>query len=454
MARQHGKTAGNRPLIHNAFIAGVLSVSVTQVASLLRDRPEELDGLQFGTGAPLPVPVTARLDSLPWTPAIDIEDAMDLALHLSAAALITVGYLSGMRPEEVLSLERGCCTTEQRDDGTTRHLITGRHFKGVTDENGNTVPGGEVRPQPWTVIEPVHRAIMVLEELTDGQRLFPRELSKAPKPRTYLGDALTTGMAADRISRFTAWASTLASEHGREHEMIPADPGGAVTMRRFRRTVAWFINRQPGGRIALSIQYGHLRASQAESYGGRSRTDMLQILDLEQALATADALTEAARRLHEGEGVSGPAAARYIAAAREFQASYAGGLVSKRQHKALLDNPHLQIFDHPQSLLTCNHDPLKALCDPDLGKPGGQAQRTPSHDRCNNACANVSRTDTHISRIRAEADLIEAEINDGLAPLPIQRRLRQRQRSLAQVIARHEATRIHPSLRAAPEDHQ
>jgi integrase len=225
----------------------MLSVSVTQVASLLRDRPEELDSLQFGTGAPLPVPVTARLDSLPWTPAIDIEDAMDLALHLSAAALITVGYLSGMRPEEVLSLERGCCTTEQRDDGTTRHLITGRHFKGVTDENGNTVPGGEVRPQPWTVIEPVHRAIMVLEELTDGQRLFPRELSKAPKPRTYLGDALTTGMAADRISRFTAWASTLASEHGREHEMIPADPGGAVTMRRFRRTRG-LVHQPPAGR--------------------------------------------------------------------------------------------------------------------------------------------------------------------------------------------------------------
>jgi len=454
MARQRGKTVQNRPLIHNAFIAGVLGVSVTQVASLLRDRPQELDGLWFGTGAPLPVPVTARVDGLPWTPAIDIEDAMDLALHLSAAALITVAYLSGMRPKEVLSLERGCCTTEQRDDGTVRHLITGRHFKGVTDENGNTVPGGEVRPQPWTVIEPVHRAIMVLEELSDGQRLFPRELSKAPKPRTYLGNAMTTGMAADRIGRFTTWASTLASEHGREHEMIPADPGGAATMRRFRRTVAWFINRQPGGRIALGIQYGHLRASQSESYGGRSRADMLQILDLEQALATADALTEAAGRLHEGEGVSGPAAARYIAAAREFQASYAGGLVSRRQYKALLGNPHLQVFEHPQALLTCNHDPLKALCDPGLGKPGGQAQRTPSHDRCSNACANISRTDTHISRIRAEADLIEAEINDGLVPLPIQQRLRQRQRSLAQIIARHEATRIHPRPRPPSEDHR
>ncbi|MDT5024182.1 MAG: hypothetical protein QOE61_608 [Micromonosporaceae bacterium] len=33
---------------------------------------------------------------------------------------------------------------------------------------------------------------------------------------------------------------------------------------------------------------------------------MLQILDLEQAMATADALSEAAERLNTGEGVSGP----------------------------------------------------------------------------------------------------------------------------------------------------
>ena len=233
--------------------------------------------------------------------------------------------------------------------------------------------------------------------------------------------------------------------------MIPADPDGAVTMRRFRRTVGWFISRQPGGRIALGIQYGHLRASFGESYSGRSRVDMLEILDLEQALATADTLTEAAGRLGDGEGVSGPAAARYIAAAREFHATYAGGFASKRQYKALLDNPRLQVFDHPQALLTCNHDPLKALCDPNRGKPGGQPQRTPSQDRCHSACANISRSDTHVERLQAETGRIEAEIGDALLPLPIQRRLRQRHTTLNEIIARHQATRIHP---CSPEDPQ
>jgi hypothetical protein len=267
IAGQHGQPAPDRPLVHNGVIAALVGVSVAQVTTLLRDRPREWDGLRLGSGAPLPVPVTAQLDGRAWTQAIDFAEATDLALHLSAAALITVSYLSGMRPKEVLHLQRGCTTVELHKDGTVRYLVTGRHFKGVTDEVGNTIPDGEVRPQPWTVIELVHRAITVLEELTDGQRLFPREFSKAPKPRTYLGDALTPGMANERIARFTRWANTLAAAHGRQYETIPDDPAGAVTMRRLRRTVAWFINRQPGGRIALGIQYGHLRASLAESYG-------------------------------------------------------------------------------------------------------------------------------------------------------------------------------------------
>lgn len=450
-AMQSGKTIRPRPLVHNRLIAATLGVTAIQVTAVLTREPHLLEGMRFGAGAPLATPITAQLGDRPWRDAIDVEDVMELALQLAAAALITVTYLSGMRPKEVLNLERGCCTTEQRTDGTARYLVTGRHFKGVTDEEGSSIPHGQTRSQPWTVIEPVRRAITVLEELTDGPLLFPRGFSKAAKPRSYLGSAMSATTANARITQFATWANTLATEHGREHEMIPADPDGAITMRRFRRTVAWFISRQPGGRIALGIQYGHLRASFSESYSGRSRVDMLEILDLEQALATADTLTEAAERLSDGEGVSGPAAARYIAAAREFQAAYAGGFASKRQYKALLDNPRLQVFDPPQALLTCNHDPLKALCDPNRGKPGSQPQRTPSQDRCHSACANISRTDTHIERIQAEVDRIEAEIADGQVPLPIQQRLRQRQVTLNEIIARHQATRIQPNSSEDPQ---
>ncbi|MFD3622025.1 hypothetical protein ACFWWT_44045 [Streptomyces sp. NPDC058676] len=76
-------------------------------------------------------------------------------------------------PEEVLRLERGCSSQEEREDGTVRHRITGRHFKGVTDEEGNTLPGGEIRPEPWTVTELVDRAVKILEQLHDDRLLFP-----------------------------------------------------------------------------------------------------------------------------------------------------------------------------------------------------------------------------------------------------------------------------------------
>ncbi|TDD37721.1 hypothetical protein E1288_40010 [Saccharopolyspora elongata] len=235
---------------------------------------------------------------------------------------------------------------------------------------------------------------------------------------------------------------------GRVATQLGVEVGAPAAAEAHRRLVH---HRQPGGRIALGVQYGHLRASLAESYGGRSHVDMLQILDLEQALATADTLVAAAERLDNGEGVSGPAATHYIAAAQEFQAAYAGGFASKRQYKALLDNPRLQVFDHPEALLTCNHDPLKALCDPNRGKPGTRPRRTPSQDRCHSSCANISRTDTHIERIQAEVDRIDAEITDGLAPLPIRERLQQRQSALKEIIARHQVTRIHPDSSEEPQ---
>ncbi|MER5217889.1 hypothetical protein ABT063_47180 [Streptomyces sp. NPDC002838] len=75
---------------------------------------------------------------------------------------------------------------------------------------------------------------------------------------------------------------------------MPDDPDGRIVLTRFRRTIAWFINRRPAGRIALGIQYGQLHATMAENYVGRSTTDMHQLLDPERALSTAETLADAA----------------------------------------------------------------------------------------------------------------------------------------------------------------
>ncbi|MEU9565535.1 hypothetical protein AB0D16_26505 [Streptomyces sp. NPDC048161] len=442
-AHQRRTNSAPPPLpVHNQYVAGLLGVSVGQVNGSVGSSLLAFPGLTTGDGAPLSTEISGCINGRPWRGAIDFEEVQDLSEHLMTAGLIVIAYLSGIRPQEVLQLERGCCTTEHRTDGTVRHCIIGRHFKTVTDNRGNHIPQGAVRDFPWTVIAPVQQAVTVLEDLTDGQLLFPRSLSKCYKPRTYLGSAFTPALAVARIRRFAAWANELARQHGRDHELIPDDPEGAITLRRFRRTIAWFIVRRPSGRIALGIQYGHVTASLADGYGGRSTMDMLQILDLEQALATAEILAAAAERLTVGEGVSGPAVGRYLAAANEFQNTYAGGFLTKRQHKALITNPRLQVFDHPESFLTCNYDPHTALCNPARGKADATDQRTPSHSRCQSACPNISRTDAHMDLAAAEVERITAEIGDGLVPHPIRRRLEQRRQSLSALIAGHRTSRV------------
>lgn len=439
-----GHDQGQRPGVNQTFIAGTLGIHKSQVANFMRDNPEAWAGLEFGSGAFLDIPVTGRIDGKRWTDGIDFAEVKDLTLHLVTATLVVIAYLSGMRQEEVLHLERGCAHRETRGDGTIRYRVNGRHFKGVTDEDGNTVPEGEMRPEPWTVIELVHRAIEAVEQAHGETLLFPSSISKQRRPSAHHGEAIRTGWVKVRIGYLMAWANGLAAAHGRDHEVIPPDPHDRLTLGRFRRTVAWFIYRRPGGRIALGLQYGHVGSSMGESYGSRSKFDMLSVLDFEESLAVAETLAEAGDRLDAGEGVSGPAAGRYLAAAQEFRAAYGGGFLTRRQHTALKANPRLRVYESENALLTCNLDPFKALCDPDLGR--GNGLRTPSFNRCNPACTNISRTDTHIERAQAEKQQLAEELADGLNPQPVALRLEQRIEKLDLIIESHGATRHQPAL--------
>jgi hypothetical protein len=355
---------GPLPPMANTFLAGTLGVTTSQVARARSLLTDELTPADFGPAPRLDVPLAARIGAAPWREQVGFDDVDVLMLHLSTAALICCAYLSGMRPEEVLALRRGCCTRAERDDGTVRFEIRGRHFKGVLDENGNAIGEGEQRADPWIVLEPVARAIAVVEELEDGEQLFTRTLYRYAKGTCMPRTGLSSDTAVQRIRAFTAWANQLAAAHDRPHELIPPDPGGAVALRRFRRTIAWFIYRQPGGRIALAVQYGHAATAMSESYAGRSKADMLEVLDQEKGLALAEPLTEASERLAAGEKVSGPAADRYRAAAVEFSDRYAGTYLGRRELRALVANPRLQVYEDPKAFLTCNHDAFTALCNP------------------------------------------------------------------------------------------
>jgi len=395
-----GETIKGRRSAACSYLAGLTGASLTQAHNAIRRARLPIAG-----AAPLDIALTGTVRGRPWLSHISYHQAQALALRLAAASLVVVAYLSGLRPAEVLHLRTGCCP-EPEDDrtGTVRYRLHGHHFKGVRDADGTSAPGGAARQ--WTVIPPVHTAIGVLEQLTTTGHLFPlkpawldgaRPRARRPPPppgtrgsRRRTGQVITAKAANGRIAEFITWVNTYATEHGLDSEAIPADPDGPVTLSRFRRTVAWHIARLPGGRIALAIQYGHLRTiTTSEGYAGRARHGLARVLDIETAVTMASYLAHVSDRLDAGEAVSGPAAPRLISAARDAATRYEGMYLSPRQARALLTDPALQIHDNPRAFLACNYDPAKALCHP--GRAAAKAAAHPDLDRCNPACANIAR---------------------------------------------------------------
>ena len=155
---------------------------------------------------------------------------------------------------------------------------------------------------------------------------------------------------------------------------------------RFRRTLAWFIYRIPGGRIALGLQYGHLRGYTSDGYGSRVSHSLRDVFPMEEALSVADTLQHAALRLDAGEQVSGPAAPRHIRGARVFQKTFEGTFLTRAQMAALQRSPALRIYDNPERALACVYDQAKALCHPHRRRDNSDQKHTP----------DVTRSETNV----------------------------------------------------------
>ena len=425
------------------YLAAITGATEQQTKVALRDHGR---GLPVSSQTPLSTAIRGQLHGRPWKPHINFNEAPVLMRRLAAAAMILVIYLSGMRPGQVLNLRAGCCP-EPADDGdsSVRHEIRGNFYKGARGEDEKIVPGGLPRETPWTVILPVVHAIRVLERMTDGHLLFPVKTAWAkatPGNRTRPGQALHCQGAQHRIMAFTSWVNEFAGQQYLAPERIPDDPEGPIVLKRFRRTVAWHIARLPAGRIALATQYGHLRTSTVtDGYSGRARQGLRRVLDVETARAMADYLGGIADRIEHGEGISGPAASRMIKAARDAAVRFEGMFLTPRQAAALLAEPQFNVYDNPEAFLTCNHDPAKAMCHPERAR-GSRRDLPPAIDRCDPACANIARTDTHVGKLREEIAQLAEEITSPLTPIPLRERLKQRITTLQAILERHDRTRI------------
>src|SRR5699024_7920916 len=250
--------------------------------------------------------------SLPWTGPLARDQVDAYRRHVATACLIMLASLTGMRRDEVLGLRRRCCkpTASTDDKSTDGYEIRGRTYKSAV-ARGRSLPEGVDREHPWVAIKPVADAIAIMEQLHKGDLIFSSSLFqvRSVKPAAPTS-APPSKLVQASIARLIRWCHQRASELERPHEVVPADPDAPINLRRLRRTLAWFIYRRPGGRVALGIQYGHLHAATTDGYGGRVSAGLRDLLPMEEGFAVSDTLHRAAEHLDAHPHVSAPAAAR------------------------------------------------------------------------------------------------------------------------------------------------
>ena len=431
-----GRVAPNRPHMRSlakGFIGWQLGLSPEEAKSI---GPHYLAAdLAPSDEAQLPMQITGSIDGKAWTRAINFYEVEELCRHLATAAFVVVAYLTGMRGEECRALERGCCRTlTDPTTGQLQYRIHGRTFKGALDKSGNAIPAGVEREQPWLAIAPVAKAVAVMEALNPTtDLLFPIDAFSLWPCGVNAGKAVHPRMVRDRIQDLINWSNRVAVRLERTHEVIPVDPEGAVTVKRFRRTLAWFIYRKPGGRVALGVQYGHLRGYTTDGYGSRVASGLRDVFPMEEALARADYLEDAHQRLENGEQVSGPAAAQAI---HLFDRQFRGRYMSNKQAAALGANPQLRIYDNPQQFVTCCYDQSKAMCHPGRQVTASQ-HRSPDVSHCQPGCGNIARTDQNIRQIRDTIAQHQVEIDSPTTPIPLRGRLEQRITTLQAIVDEH-----------------
>lgn len=371
-----------------------------------------------------------ELDGAAWHGPVRWDEVGDLTRHLHTACYIVIAYLSGMRDSETKHLERGCMSVRRDETGrVVRHRITSLAFKSEDDPAG-------VEAQ-WTVTAPVARAAQVAEQIQPaGQDLL------FAMPPAVWGDgnirerAILTGATNTDMARFVDWINAYC--HARHRlDAIPEVNGEPwrLTTRQWRRTLAWFIARQPGGTIAGAIQYRHLSLQMFEGYAGSSASGFRHEVQAEQAIARGeklvDLVTDAER--HQLTGPAGAEAESRLAAFNAH-AQFTGKVVPDRKrlerHLGRHD-PHV----YPGEIVTCVYNPDRALC-----------RRTEEHgphlaDCQPLACRNAAFTANNTEALRTQLAATSAALRSALVLAPyVRHRLQQQEHAMTTFLDKYPTT--------------
>jgi hypothetical protein len=418
-----------------------------QIAELVECSPKSLnaywDAVTDAAGIvgakeapPLACEVTGQLDGRPWTETITVGqralyDVGRLSRMLHIACFIVIAYLSGMRDSEIKHLRRGSLRIEYDAEGHPyRWKVSSLAFKGEDDIEGI--------PATWNVGEPVAQVIMLLEQLQpDGANLLFACLD-APDSNPHSAEqAVANGVTNKHLNAFITWINRYCTQHGRQ-DFVPAVGGRPWRLKtsQFRRTLAWFIARRPGGTIAGALQYRHHTIQMFEGYAGTSDSGFRAEVESEQALARGEHYTSMIDA-HEHTALTGPAAEEATRRLTDFgeRARFQGVVVLDEQRLKRLMKRHDPAI-YPGEFITCVHDHGKAQC---VKAQRGRSEQLPDHGGCKPlACRNVALTEANIAAWTRVVDRIDRRLrtHPALPPL-LEHRLRGRRQEILDFLDRN-----------------
>jgi hypothetical protein len=440
------RAARGQPLPGRDGKVNILALArVTGCSRRLLDRlPEEIGQAAEAAGITpwtyFDLPVSGRLDGQPWIPGIATHplgpcSLAELSRLLQTACYVVIAFLSGMRDSEVKHMRRGClAVSRDADRRPYRWKVTSLAFKGENDPAGTAAT--------WVVGEPVARAVKILEELQppDTELLFahlPYSPGRGPASRSpnQVPPTLSTNR---QLAELAAWITRYCREHGRP-DGVPLANGqpSRLTTRQFRRTLAWFIARQPGGVIAGAIQYRHMSIQMFEGYAGTSDSGFRAEVEAEQALARGEHLLAIIDK-HEHEHMTGPAAGEAARRLADFgqKARYRGIVITdSRQLRRLMHRQDPAVY--PGVYATCVFNPDKALCQLNHDARG---TLRPSLGNCRPLqCRNTALIDGNKEELRREVADIGQQLTQrpALPPL-LQARLVERQEQITEFLSRYQ----------------
>ncbi|WP_319054772.1 hypothetical protein [Streptomyces europaeiscabiei] len=387
-----------------------------------------LDELGLDDATYLHTPIRTELDGRPWVGAIGYNTIEMHVRLLQTAAYIVIAFLSGMRDSEVKHMKRGCVNVWRDEDGrAVRHRVTSQAFKGE-----DTPLGVEAT---WIVNATVARAVDVLERMhSDAHNMLftlpavsrgykrSGEISASRPAPTVKNPTVTNRDLAE----FLQWVNQYCADHGR-NDRIPDVNGQEwrLQTRQFRRTLAWFIARQPGGTIAGAIQYRHHSVQMFEGYAGTSSSGFRHEVEAEQAIARGEKLGDLILSPAAGH-LTGPAAteAESRLSAFESDVQFLGKVIADEKRLARhmrRHDPHI----YPGEFVTCVYNPDRALCR--RGDADG-----PSLPDCQPLkCRNVALTAENASAFLAWLQRMDNALANGILLAPYVRdRMEQRRAEL------------------------